>query len=167
MDSVPKKGTTFTVLFPVIDEEVKGEGETSQTPAKGGDRMLFVDDERTLAKLGEEILGRLGYEVISTTSSMEALALFRIKSDQFDLVITDTTMPDMTGDRLARKLIEIRPDIPIILCTGYSEGISQKGAMAIGVRAFVVKPVVKSVRAETVRSVLDRDAPNKAPQDAA
>jgi len=166
-DSVSGKGTTFTVLLPSVCGEIKNESEACEPPPTGKERILFVDDESALAKLGEQMLGRLGYEVVSTTSSMEALELFRIEPDQFDLVITDTTMPDMTGDRLAHKLMEVRPDIPVILCTGYSERICEKGAMAIGIRAFVVKPVVKSEIAETIRKVLDKDSPNTAPQAAA
>ncbi|MBW2035495.1 MAG: response regulator, partial [Deltaproteobacteria bacterium] len=100
-------------------------------------------------------LERLGYEVTTRTSSIEALELFKAKPDRFDLVITDMTMPHMTGDRLARELMKIRPDIPIILCTGFSERISEEKAKGMGIKAFVMKPLVMRDLANTVRKVLD------------
>jgi CheY-like chemotaxis protein len=101
------------------------------------------------------MLESLGYKVTGRTSSFEALELFKSRPDRFDLVITDMTMPKMTGDKLARELMEIRPDIPIILCTGHSKLISEKKAKEMGIRAFVGKPITKRAMAETVREVLD------------
>jgi CheY-like chemotaxis protein len=101
------------------------------------------------------MLERLGYEVTTRTSSIEALKLFRTKPDQFDLVITDMTMPHMTGDKLAQGLMQIRPDIPIILCTGFSERISEERAKGMGIKAFVMKPIVIRDIANTVRRILD------------
>ncbi|MBW2034484.1 MAG: response regulator [Deltaproteobacteria bacterium] len=103
------------------------------------------------------MLERLGYEVTTRTSSIEALELFRIKPDQFDLVITDMTMPQMTGDRLARELMQIRPDIPIIICTGYSERITEGKAKGMGIKAFVMKPLVMRDLANTVRKALGNE----------
>lgn len=117
--------------------------------------MLFVDDEEALANLGKQSLEHLGYKVTVTTSSPEALELFRAEPDKFDLVITDMTMPGMTGDKLAEEMIKIRPEIPIILCTGYSEQISEEKAKVLGFKAFVTKPLIIEDLASTVRRVLD------------
>jgi len=118
------------------------------------ERILFVDDEASIAKMGGQTLERLGYTVSIRTSSIETLELFRTKPNDFDLVITDMTMPNMTGDRLAIELMKIRPDIPVILCTGYSKKISEESASEMGIKAFVHKPIVKAGLAKTVRKVL-------------
>lgn len=120
----------------------------------GTERILFVDDEAPIAKMGSQILERLGYSVTTRTSSVEALELFRTKPEEFDLVITDMTMPNMTGEKLAMELMKIRPDISVVLCTGYSKKISDESAAAIGVKAFAYKPIVKADLAKTVRKVL-------------
>ncbi|MBW1911040.1 MAG: response regulator [Deltaproteobacteria bacterium] len=106
-------------------------------------------------EIGKQMLERLGYEVTTRTSSIEALELFRAKPDQFDLVITDMTMPQMTGDKLSRELMQIRPDIPVIICTGFSERISDEKAKGMGIKAFVMKPIVIRDLANTVRRILD------------
>ncbi|MBW2115696.1 MAG: response regulator [Deltaproteobacteria bacterium] len=121
----------------------------------GQERVLFVDDELVLVEIGKQMLERLGYEVTTRTSSFEALELFRAKPDQFDLVITDMTMPQMTGDKLSRELMQIRPDIPVIICTGFSERISDEKAKGMGIKAFVMKPIVIRDLANTVRRILD------------
>jgi len=105
--------------------------------------------------IGKQTLEALGYTVTTRTSSIEALELFHAKLEKFDLVITDMTMPNMTGDELARELIRIRPEIPIILCTGYSARINQQQALAMGIRAFVSKPIIKRQIAASIREVLD------------
>jgi CheY-like chemotaxis protein len=102
------------------------------------------------------MLERLGYQVTVRTSSIEALEVFRASMDKFDLVLTDLTMPNMTGDKLAGELMNIRPDIPIILCTGFSEKMSKERAEALGIKDFLMKPIVKSDLAKTVREVLDK-----------
>ena len=101
---------------------------------------MFVDDEEAVAEIGQKFLEYLGYEVVGRTSSLEALELFWAKADQFDLVITDMTMPNMTGERLAREILAIRPGIPNILCTGFSEYMSEEKAKALGIRELVMKP---------------------------
>lgn len=105
--------------------------------------------------MGSQILERLGYSVTPRTSSIEALGLFRAKPKDFDLVITDMTMPNMTGDKLVIELLKIRQDIPVILCTGYSKKISDETAIEIGIKAYAYKPMVKADLAKTVRKVLD------------
>ena len=157
VDSVPGEGSTFQVLLPKIEEiEKAAEIEEVSNSSRGNERVLLVDDEEDLVDTVREILKRLGYQVTAETSSIEALKRFRNQPDEFDLVITDQTMPKMTGADLAEKLIRIRPDIPIILCTGFSELISKEKAERMGVRGFVMKPVVTKEMAGTVRKVLDR-----------
>jgi len=154
--SEPENGTTFHVYLPIIQEAEKAEKEESEAPLPtGNERILFIDDEQTLVDLGHQMLERLGYEVVTKRSSIEALELFRAEPDRFDLVITDMTMPHMTGDKLAQELIKIRPDIPIILCTGHSRLVSEKKAKEIGIKAFVMKPILRRTIAETVRKALD------------
>jgi two-component system cell cycle sensor histidine kinase/response regulator CckA len=118
---------------------------------------LFIDDEAPIAKMGSQILEHLGYSVTARTSSVEALELFRSKPNNFDLVITDMTMPNMGGDKLAIELMKIRSDIPVIICTGYNKKISEETALEIGIKAFAYKPIVKADLAKTVRKVLDAD----------
>jgi len=105
-------------------------------------------------EVGQKLLERLGYEVVGRTSSVEALELFRAKPESFDLVITDMTMPNMTGDKLAQELMGIRPDIPVILCTGFSERITEEKAKALGIREFVLKPLVMQDLAMSMRRAL-------------
>jgi len=149
------KGTTFHVYLPIILDEERAEKESEEPLPTGSERILFVDDEEVLVETGGQILKQLGYEVVTKISSVQALELFRAAPDRFDLVITDMTMPHMTGDKLARDLMKIRPDIPIILCTGHSRLVSKEKAKDIGIRAFVMKPLVMLNLAETVRKVLD------------
>jgi len=153
--SKPGKGTSFAVYFPIIRSEVKTAAKTGTPLPTGDERILFVDDEKTLVDLGQQMLQRLGYKVVCRTSSIEALELFIKRSNRFDLVITDMTMPNLTGDKLTRQLMRIRPDIPVILCTGFSEQISEESAKELGIREFILKPLVMDTLARTVRSVLD------------
>ena len=154
--SVPKKGTTFEVYLPGIESEKKATEPSPKEPLPTGkERILFIDDEAALAGLAEKVLSKLGYTVVTKSSSSEALQLFRKDPDKYDLVITDMTMPGMTGDKLAQKFMEIRQDIPIILCSGYSEHITVEKAKKIGIREFVMKPLEMKGLAETIRKVLD------------
>ncbi len=117
---------------------------------------LTVNKGRRKRAAPKHILVQLGYRVTTRTSSIEALELFRAKPDEFNLVVTDMTMPNMTGDELTKELIRIKPEIPIIICTGYSARINQEQALAMGIHAFVMKPVVKGELAVTIRKVLDQ-----------
>ena len=154
--SKPEEGTTFHVYFPVFKGKQKPAALKQTEPVPTGDeRILFVDDEPSLTELGQQMLELLGYNVTTRTSSLEALELFRSKTNQFDIVITDMTMPEMSGDRLAQELIKIRPDIPIIIYTGFSEKISKNRARDIGIRKFIMKPIVMSDLAKAVREALD------------
>ncbi len=157
VESQPKKGTIFNIYIPRIEKELQIEVEETKPFPRGNDRILFVDDEKDLANIGQHILQQLGYSVTIRTSSIEALEVFRAKSDQFDIVITDQTMPNMTGDQLAKELLKIRPNIPIILCTGYSQIISPKKAYNIGIKGFIMKPYVMKDIAAAIRKIMDKN----------
>lgn len=132
--------------------------QSSETPAPllpGHERILFVDDEEDMVDLGKEMLEPLGYTVSVKTNSFDALETFLAQPDAFDLVITDMTMPGLTGSELARELMNIRPDIPVILCTGFSELINEKQAEEEGIRAFVMKPYVIADMTRIIRKVLE------------
>jgi len=155
--SEPRKGTTFHVYLPVISDAEKGKKKPKALLLPTGtERILFIDDEQVLADIGGQMLERLGYRVVTKTDSLEAIELFQREPDSFDLVITDMTMPHMTGDKLAQELIRIRSDIPIILCTGHSTQISEEKAKEIGIQLLLMKPLDNRMIAETVRKVLDK-----------
>jgi len=156
VDSEIGNGTTFSIYLPMIEKSKlsKSVGTAEQNPT-GTERILIVDDEISVARLEKQMLERLGYTVIEYSSSQLALDAFKQAPDSYDLVISDMTMPDMTGDRLAQKLISIRSDIPIIICTGFSERIDSEKSEAIGIKGFLMKPVIKLEMAQMVRKVLD------------
>jgi PAS domain S-box-containing protein len=149
------KGTDFQLFFPVLERAALHETEEVKNIPTGKERVLFIDDEEILAEMGKHMLERLGYHVTVRKSSLEALETFQNQPDQFDVVITDQTMPGMTGVDLARRMLQIRPDIPIILCTGYSSIISEEKAKSFGIREFALKPVGKSDIAMLIRKVLN------------
>ena len=154
VDSEVGKGSTFHVYLPTIKRELAKEEEMPKPLPMGYERILFVDDEQPLAEIGKQMLERLGYKVDTRTSSIEALNLFKADPHQFDLIITDIVMPNMTGDKLADKMMDIRPDIPIVLCTGYSEKFTRKHASEMGIDTFLMKPLVMRDLAGTVRQAL-------------
>jgi two-component system cell cycle sensor histidine kinase/response regulator CckA len=155
-ESEPGEGTTFYVYLPRVEHANEGEATESVEPlATGHECILFIDDEQTLVDIGRQTLENLGYHVVTETSSIKALELFREQPDEFDLVITDQTMPHMTGERLAEQIMEIRPDIPVILCTGFSSRITEERAKAMGIREFLMKPLVMRHLTKAVRKVLD------------
>jgi PAS domain S-box-containing protein len=149
------KGTNFNIFLPAIESAFESGIDLEGVIPRGKERILFIDDEPSLVEIGEQMLGTLGYHVVSRTSSLEALELFREQSDQFDLVITDMTMPHMTGDILAREVLTIRKDIPVILCTGFSFQIAEDKSWDAGIKGLLMKPVVRSEMAQMVRKVLD------------
>ena len=156
VESEVEKGSTFSVYLPVTRKLTETKPYNGEAFPAGNKSILVVDDEVPVARMFCGLLKSLGYSVAMSTSSIEALALFRTKPNDFDLVITDMTMPNMTGDRLAIELMKIRPDIPVILCTGYNKKISDESASEMGIKAFVYKPIVKADLAKTVRKVLDK-----------
>ena len=152
--SVVGKGTIFHVYLPAEGGEDAGKTAAMEVPKTihgHGERILFVDDEREIYEYAKEMLAKNGYRVTVCPSGVEAAALFQEHPDQYDLVITDMTMPHMTGAELAQKLLAIRPDIPIILCTGYSDLINREKALAMGVREYLQKPVLMRVLLETLQ----------------
>ena len=158
VDSESGKGTIFNVFLPRTRSKVLKKSELTIQLPTGNERILVVDDEKSMVDTLKKILERLGYQVVERTSSIEALEAFRSGPDNFDLVITDMTMPNLTGDKLAQKLLAIRSDIPIILCTGFSERISKEKATEIGIKDFLMKPVAMSEMATTIRRVFDNMA---------
>ena len=156
VDSLGGKGTKIDVYLPTIPtQEWEALVEQGAIPV-GKETILFVDDEETIVHLGKELLSQLGYTVEIQTSSLKALNIFRDDPQRFDLVITDQTMPGLTGEGLSRELLRIRPDLPIILCTGYSHIISAEKAKALGIQAYLMKPLAIRDLAPIVRHVLDK-----------
>jgi len=150
------KGTTFNVYLPLIDKTEKFyKKEVIETLSTGDERILLVDDEPSIAKLEKQMLERLGYKITMHTSSMEALKMFKERPDSFDIIISDVSMPNMAGDQLAGEIKSIRPDIPIILCTGFSERMNKAKADNFGISDILMKPVIRSELAKTVRNLLD------------
>jgi signal transduction histidine kinase/ActR/RegA family two-component response regulator len=156
VDSKLGEGTTMSVFFPRVTSEVTPEARALNPFPTGTERILFVDDEKALVDIGVQLLEHLGYRVVARTSSIEALEAFRAQHEKFDLVMTDQTMPNMTGEMLAKELLQIRPDIPIVLCTGYSEVISEAQAKALGIRQLIMKPFVIREMSEAIRQALDQ-----------
>ncbi|MBT3311298.1 MAG: PAS domain S-box protein [Desulfobacterales bacterium] len=156
VDSKPGQGTTFKILFPVTTEKPEIEKDTTEELLMGSETLLFIDDEPSIVSMVQRMLGRLGYQVETQTSSVEALEQFQTKPDHFDLVITDMTMPQMTGFILSEKIMKIRPDIPVIICTGNSALIDEERAKQMGIAAYIMKPIILTKISKTIREVLDR-----------
>ncbi|MDM8536662.1 PAS domain S-box protein [Desulfobacterales bacterium HSG17] len=150
------KGSTFTIFFPVIDEAPEIITTKTVAIAHGTENILFVDDEKAIADMMQQVLEKLGYSVKTSLNPEEALDLFQSKPDSFDIVITDMTMPQMTGVKFAEKLKEIRSDIPILLCTGHSSLIDEEKANQLGISGYVMKPVSMSKIAKAIRAALDK-----------
>lgn len=161
VESEPGRGSTFSVYLPVSEKRAKAASETLKVLPVGNESILLIDDEAPILNMCRQMLSGLGYKVTTRTSSIESLELFRNRPNDFDLIITDMTMPNMTGDKLSVELLKIRQDIPVILCTGYSKQISEKSAAIMGIKAYAMKPFVLSELANTIRKVLD-DAKNTA-----
>ncbi|MDJ0721316.1 MAG: response regulator [Desulfobacterales bacterium] len=159
VESEVGKGTTFHVIFPKkkqISSQDKPAAIDTPGRQEGTEKLLFIDDEPALIDIGKEILSSLGYQVTSCTASDEALSLFKENPERFDLVITDLTMPKMTGDLLAQEIMRIRPDIPVILFTGYSDLVSRERFNQLGIRDCLMKPLTRKDLAESIRRVLDQ-----------
>ena len=155
IDTKPGKGTTVTVKIPLIDVELKPKEVILHDIPTGDETILLVDDEEALLGTFKKILEQMNYTVITVDNSPEALEIFRKTPSRFHLVICDMTMPQMTGIQLAGELLSLRPDLPIILCTGFSEFVDAKKAKAVGIKEFLMKPFSKRALATTIRRVLD------------
>ena len=157
VDSRPGEGSTFRVYLPAVSppERERPLDRDTEIPPGGHEHILVVDDETAILEINRSMLQNLGYRVTVAPNAAEALGLLKADPKAFDLVITDQTMPDMTGSELAREAMLLRPDLPIILCTGYSSQVSEPEARELGIRSFLMKPVDFRVLARTVRSALD------------
>jgi PAS domain S-box-containing protein len=151
------KGSTFNVFLPQIKSDLKTETPPSKPISTGKERILLIDDEEIQIRSVQPMLERLGYKVIGKMDVLEALEAFKEQPDAFDLVITDQTMPHLTGQELAEELLRIRPDIPIILCTGFSEVIHEEEAKAMGIREFIMKPFSLNEMAGIIRKSLEKN----------
>ncbi|MFA5903902.1 MAG: ATP-binding protein [Desulfobacula sp.] len=157
VDSEPGRGTQFLVYLPVIQKPAETRASQTHDPIPGGtERVLLVDDEKDIIIMEKQVLERLGYKVDTRTSGIEALELFRAVPGKYDLVISDLAMPKMPGDKLAAELLKIRSDIPILLCTGFSETISETTIESLGIRGILLKPIITRTLAKKIRGVLDK-----------
>jgi PAS domain S-box-containing protein len=151
------EGSVFAVYLPLMEKLSDNLPDINNLSfPTGSEHILLVDDEASIARLQKQILERLGYRVTARVSSMDALEAFKVNPVNYDLVITDMTMPNMTGDQLAREIISIKPGVPVIICTGFSEKIDPNRAAAMGIKGFLMKPVVRSELAEMVKRVLSK-----------
>ena len=157
VESTAGKGTTFNVYLPIVDEEILDTDPSESNLLFGSERILYIDDEVDLIHPVKAMLEKLGYTVTADNSSIHALEFFKNNPSDMDIVITDQTMPDMTGRELAAELKSIRPDIPIILCTGYSDQINEENARTMGISAFLLKPIIMRDISRTIREILDGD----------
>jgi len=155
VQSKPGTGTAFNIFLPVIQKQIQPGVKINLQAPTGTERILFVDDEKSIMDLGRQVLEQLGYQVEALTSSVKALELFKALPDNFDLIITDMTMPKMTGAKLAQEVLAIRPDMPMILCTGFSETINEEKALSIGFKEYIMKPISIDQIAHAIRRVLD------------
>lgn len=155
VESAPGFGSTFHLYFPIYEKKVAPVPQTESDVPGGDERILFVDDEEMIVELAEIMLSSLGYRVTGVTSASEAFDRFRANPEAFDLVITDMTMPQMTGSRLAKEIMAIQPGIPVIICSGYSAILNETGAIGMGIRKYLNKPFTQSRLARAIREVLD------------
>ncbi len=154
-DSQIDVGTTFTVFLPIHSGPFEGEFDEQTDLPGGNESILYVDDEPSIAKIGKRHLESLGYATEAVTDPEKALEFIQENPEKFDLVITDMAMPYMTGEQLITEILQIRHDLPTIICTGYSSKISEAEAHQIGAHSYIMKPINKRELAHEVRTVLD------------
>ena len=155
VDSKPGKGTIFQIFFPTIDAKISEELEFHKDIPNGNEKILYIDDEKQIINFGQEILEGLGYQVVAASTATDALEIFRADPDSFDIIITDMTMPEMTGIELAMEITSLSPGIPIILCTGYNANISDDKAQEAGIVKIMMKPFARHEIAFAIRDMLD------------
>jgi signal transduction histidine kinase len=148
-------GADFQIIFPALAKENAAVIPPSSPLPRGEERVMVVDDETELVSWLQRFLGDLGYQVTAHADSRAALAAFLAAPDSFDLIVTDMTMPGLTGKELAREILARRPELPVIMCTGFSETMDRNQALELGIREYVMKPVVRQELAQIVRKVLD------------
>jgi CheY-like chemotaxis protein len=155
--STPGKGATFEVFLPRIPEQVLPASELPLSALKGHGRLLIVDDEADIVELEKEMVERLGYSATAVIESGAALALFKENPDKYNLVLTDQTMPGMTGIDLAQELLSVRPGIPVVLITGYRDVVDAELAREAGVKAVIAKPMTRAEVGLIIKQLLRRD----------
>jgi CheY-like chemotaxis protein len=156
VESTPGEGTTFKIYFPIIPVKVFDRKQTLGARLPGGtERVMLIDDEVDIVQVNRQMLERLGYTVTAFTDSAAAVAAFESDPHCVDLLITDMTMPGLTGDHVVQAALTRRPDLPIIMCTGFSEIITKEKALGMGVRKLMMKPLSLGVLARTIRELLD------------
>jgi DNA-binding response OmpR family regulator len=157
VESNPGIGTRFTIFLPVHNIHKAGDSEVKSNPVeKGSGHIMCVDDEKPMAGLLEALLTDLGYDISCFTDSLQALDSFENNPGKYDLILTDHTMPKLTGLEMAKKFLSIRKDIPIILQTGYSDEVEREGVLGLGIADFIMKPVHKNELAGKIRLLLER-----------
>jgi len=155
VESKPGKGSEFSVYFPVYETRPKPEGSPMVPAGGNGELILYVDDEAFQTDMSRDLLTRMGYRVITSNSGAHALDIFSQKMEEIDLVMTDMVMPGMSGKSLAEEILKIRPDTPVILCSGYSEGLTPEIIQRAGIRLYLAKPVGMKEMGTAIRSVLN------------
>ena len=154
VDSELGKGTVFTIFLPLSEKTPRHHPKSVEAPVYGTERILFVDDEQSIVRMAKRMLESIGYKVVGITRPLYALECFMEEPDSFDLVVTDMTMPKMTGEALAKKIKEIHPNIPIIICSGHDTHDDEKRAKELGVAAYISKPIFKNKMSKIIRQVL-------------
>jgi CheY-like chemotaxis protein len=155
VQSEPGQGTRFEVLFPQMVIDQQAVDKSVESIPTGTERILFVDDEGAIAETGKSLLEKIGYRVEAYTDPQRAFDEFAARNNDFDLVITDMSMPHLNGEELSKRLLEIRPDIPILMCTGYSDKVDAANPGAMGIKKVLIKPLEMSKLANIIRQVLD------------
>ncbi|MBC2717362.1 MAG: response regulator [Desulfobacteraceae bacterium] len=152
------KGTSFQIYLPVVDDDTTSSRIELNEPLPGGhEKIMIVDDEALIVQINRKTLENLGYRISTYTCSEEALDAFRAHPEKFDMVITDMSMPKINGIQLAKEIFSVRPDLPIIICTGFSDLINEETVESFGIRKLVMKPILRKTLALTVREVLDNN----------
>jgi len=155
VDSQIGEGTKIHVVLPVTDESSNSESKQQSVLPKGKEKILFIDDEKDIVDICYQMLDKLGYDVTGVVGSVEALETFKQDSERFELVITDLSMPVMTGEQLAKEINQIRPDVPILVCTGFSDNFVHNKANSFGIRKLLMKPLAMNILAKEIREIFD------------
>lgn len=148
-------GTSFIVLLPEVEARSLPKKDSPDVPDRGSEKIMVIDDENAIVEILRQMLGSLGYNVTATTNPYEALEMFSAHPDQFDLIVSDLTMPQLTGDRLAKEMLAVRSDIPVVVCTGFNSALTEDRAREIGIRKVLLKPVTRKQMTQAIREVLD------------
>ncbi len=163
VDTKVGEGSTFHVALPLIEERHEKLDTEAQTPPAGTERILFVDDEKGITRMATHMLTSLGYDAIVLSDSVRALEVFRHSPEKFDLVISDQVMPELTGAEMIMRMREVRPDLPAIICSGFSESLSPEQAQAMGIGQFLMKPISRRDLANAIRRAMGEDIPEELP----